>query len=476
MKILSALLLISLSFSLSAQDDTTDYSDAFRLIDVWIDSEKDFRKLPGISIAVVDDQEVLYAKGFGYSNPDVKLQADENTTYSICSISKLFTSIAIMQLRDQGKLSLESHISDLLPWYNLKQGYDESGPITIRNLLTHSSGLPRESHHPYWSEPAFDFPTADEVRSGLKNQESLYPSSTYFQYSNLGMTLLGEVIKELTGMSYEDYIKQNILAPLSLNDTDTELPEEAWGRQLSKGYSAIKRDGTRDLIQKFDAEGITAAAGLSSSVGDLAKFASWNFETLDKSNAVLKSSTLKEMQNVHYMDPSWDLTWGLGFSVFQSDGDKVVGHGGSCPGYRSQIFMKPDEKTATVTMINAMENPSKYNRAIDAIISKAKNANMMQDSIDMMQYAGIYNAQPWGSESLVIPWYGQLAEIYLPSQNPANNMTMWKHIEGDTFRRVRDNEELGETVIFERDTTGKVIQVIQHDNYMIRLQELEVKP
>ena len=96
-----------------------------------------------------------------------------------------------MQLRDQGKLRLSDRVSEHLPFFDLKQKHEESTPITIEGLLTHSAGLPREADYPYWSGPEFDFPTKDEVIERLSDQETLYPSQTRYQYSHLGLSLAG---------------------------------------------------------------------------------------------------------------------------------------------------------------------------------------------------------------------------------------------------------------------------------------------
>lgn len=312
-----------------SQDITKDYSEAFRIIEVWLDAQKDFDKLPGITAAVIDDQEVLWSGAYGFANVEKKVKMEPSTLFSICSISKLFTSVAVMKLYDEGKLSLDDQIEDLLPWYDLKQKFPDSGPITVRSLLTHSSGLPREANFPYWTGPDFPFPPKDQVNEELSNQETLYPASAWFQYSNLGMTLLGEVVEELSGISYEEYIRQNILIPLGLTDTRTELPEAFYGNQLAIGYSTIKRNGEREKVNFFQAKGIKPAAGFSSNVLDLAKFASWQFRLMDTTiTEILKPSTLKYMHNVHWTDPDWKTTWGLGFMVFKdSDEGKLVGHG-----------------------------------------------------------------------------------------------------------------------------------------------------
>jgi len=478
MKVYSFLLFTLLCFSpvyFQAQEaePDVDYSDAFRLMDIWLEAQYQYDQLPGISVAIVKDQEVLYSKGFGLADTERQVPVEANTLYSICSISKLFTAIAVMQLRDAGKLSLEDKVEDLLPWFDLEQAYDDSGPITVRALLTHSSGLPRESAHPYWTGPDFPFPSQDAIREGLRTQETLYPASTYFQYSNLGLTLLGEIVAEVSNMPYDTYVQEKILTPLELEDTYTELPENMWGRQLAKGYGSRKRDGSRDLQKRFDAAGITPAAGFSSTVEDLGKFAAWQFRLLqDGGEDVLKVSSLREMQRVHWMDPDWKTSWGLGFSVYEMEGKTMVGHGGSCPGYRSTLMIDPQSHYAYVVMINASgENPGKYARALRSIMQKAEGSTYPANygSVDLEAYRGLYNAQPWWGEEAILPWKGQLISVGLPNENPGENMTLLRHESDHTFRRVRKDDTLGEPWTFELGPDGKATHYVQHNNISRRL-------
>src|SRR6478735_1733671 len=203
----------------NSQTKDTDYTEALKLIDVWLNAQRDFDKLPGISVAIVNDQNIIFSKGYGFADVEKKVPMEAETICSICSISKLFTSVAVMQLWEEGKLRLDDSISSLLPGYNLKQQYAETVPITVRSLLTHSSGLPREAAYPYWSAPDFNFPTEKEVNESLGGQQTLYPSSTYFQYSNLGLTLLGEMVANVSKTGYENYMEKNILEPLQLTNT-----------------------------------------------------------------------------------------------------------------------------------------------------------------------------------------------------------------------------------------------------------------
>ncbi|MFP4082258.1 MAG: serine hydrolase [Candidatus Aminicenantes bacterium] len=452
----------------------TDVSPAFRLIDIWLEAQRDYDRLPGISAGIVYDQELIWSKGYGFADVEKEVSAEPHTIYSICSISKLFTSVAIMKLYDAGKLRLDDRVADVLPWFDLQQQWEDSGPITIRSLLTHSSGLPRESDYPYWTGPDFPFPSVQQVKDKLDSQKTLYPASTYFQYSNLGLTMLGEIVAEVSGVPYEQYIEENILKPLMMDETRTKLPESLWRGKLATGYSALKRDGTRDMLPLFQAKGIAAAAGFSSTVQDLARFASWQFRLLERGGKeILKSSTLREMQRVHWIDPDWKTSWGLGFSLYEVDRKTMVGHGGSCPGYRSTLMIDPHKKQAFIVMINAQGvSPNKYASGMRDIVKKAEVEGKEEKlkGVNLEEYAGYYNAQPWWGETVFIPWKGKLAELGLPSENPAESLTLLRHIKGDTFRRIRDDETLGEKVVFERDSSGKVIRMWQHSNYSNKLR------
>lgn len=463
------LLFVQKSFS---QPQIIDYKDALRLINSWIEAQRDYADIPSISVAIVKDQETIWLKAFGMANNDGKVPSSTNTLYSICSISKLFTSVAIMQLYDAGKLRLDDNIETILPNYNLKQQYKESGPVTIRSLLTHSSGLPRESDYPYWTGPDFPFPSKEQMNLKLGEQQTLYPSSTIFQYSNLGMSLLGEVVEKISGQPYDKYVEDNILKPLKLASTHPYIPKEEWGKKMAIGYGATKREGPRDKVNLFDAKGIKAAAGFTSNVEDLARFASWQFRLLNNGGAeILKSSTLKEMHRVQWVDPDFRTFWGLGFAIAQLDGTTMIGHGGSCPGYRTTFQLDPKEKMGYIVMINAGgESPDLFAKEIREIISKIpKGKTDAKNNVNLEQYSGTYTSQPWGSEKIIMPWYGDLVMLNLPSENPDEGMTVLQHVSGDTFKRVRRDKTLGEEIKFERDSSGKVLRVLQHSNYSNRI-------
>jgi len=173
---------------------------------------------------------------------------------------------------------------------------------------------------------------------------------------------------------------------------------------------------------------------------------------------------------VHWTNPDWKTSWGLGFAVYKGpDGNTWVGHGGNCPGFRTTLQLDLKNKRAFSVMINANgTNPDKYVKGINGIINKvepSKKEVPKKENIDLQEYVGYYNPMPWQSEVFISTWNGNLVSLSLPSEKPEEAMSFYKHIEGDTFRRIRDNEKLGETLVFERDTNGNIIKFISHGNY-----------
>jgi CubicO group peptidase (beta-lactamase class C family) len=475
---ISLVVLVALGAAASAQSSKGDAgrAEALRVVDAWLDSEQAYEHIPAVSAGVVIGDDLVWSKGYGTIDASHTVPATAKTIYSICSISKLFTSVALMELYDAGKVRLDEPITTYLPWATLKPLNEDSGPITVRGILSHSAGLPRESDYPYWSGPDFPFPTRSEIQSKIGQQTALYPAERYFQYSNLGLTLAGEIVETVSAQPYSNYAKANVLTPLGLNDTRPLYPTELLGKQLAVGYSALRRDGTRELVKPFDTKGITPAAGYTSTVEDLGKFASWQFKLLRTGQTnLLKPSTLYEMQRVQFMDPNWKTSWGLGFAV-RHRGDKTyVGHGGSCPGYRTELLMRNTDQTATIVMLNAMEDTTREVDGMFAILDKRKGyefkAPAPATGMDLEAFAGHYSAQPWESELAVEPWAGGLVLMDLPNDKPDEAMAFLKPKGGDVFRRVRDDGSEAEEIVFQRDPSGKVTGFTRFSNSTKRISD-----
>jgi CubicO group peptidase (beta-lactamase class C family) len=452
-----------------------EITGAIAVIDAYLEGVQIYEKIPGMSAGIVHDQTLIWQRGYGHSNLETKRPADADTLYSICSISKLFTAVGIMQLRDAGKLILSDPVGNHLDWFDIEQAHDESGPVTIESLLTHSSGLPRESDYPYWNGPDFPFPTRAQVIDRLSDQETLYPAQRYFQYSNLALTLAGEVIQERSGRDYSEYINQNILEPLGLADTRTYYPEDLRGEQLAIGYTGMHRSGTRDPVAPFFTRGITAAAGFTSSVNDLAKFASWQFRLLaDGDDDVLSANTLREMHRVHWVDPDWETTWGIGFNVRREDGLSIVSHGGGCPGYITQFALVPKRKIGAIVLTNAGDGPASRMamnilKTIESVLDDEDDGPSLDVVPDYSMYEGNYEVRPWGGEVAVRQWGDELAVIDIPGEDLEDAMIKLEYDGDHTFTRLTDDDERREPWVFEVGSDGKAERIYRHSIYMNRI-------
>ena len=476
--VLAAALLVTTPVAAQSLQQSPRVRQAIKLLEIWLDAQRDYEQIPGLSAAVVHDQDVVWKGAYGFADVSKKTPARPDTIYSICSISKLFTSIAVMQQRDAGKLRLDDPVARHLPWFTIRRT-DPHGPeITIEGLLTHSSGLPRESAFPYWTGPEFTFPERAQIIEKVKAQETYFTAQTYHQYSNLGLTLAGEVAAAAAGTPYAAYVRQRILAPLGLTDTSPDMPK---GGRLATAYSAIGRDGRRAEVKPFAAQGIGPAAGFASTALDLAKFASWQFRLLDrKADAVLAPNTLREMQRVHWMDPDFGAPWGLGFAIWRDKEKTFVGHGGSCPGFRTHLLMHTPEEVAVVVMANAQGVDASrlaqrayeilgpvIKTATKADASKTDASKALDPSLD--RYAGTY-ATGFAGEVAFFPWEDGLASIGLPTADPMAGLVKWKKAGEHTFRRMRKDETLAESLVFEMQADGQAARIIWHDNRYTRVK------
>jgi CubicO group peptidase (beta-lactamase class C family) len=451
---------------------------ALTFLELWLDAERAYEGIPGISVAVVHDQELLWARGFGFADRERQRAATPGTVYSICSISKLFTSIALMQLRDAGKLRLDDPVAWHLPWFAVKQMHPESDPITIESLLTHSAGLQEDPSFPYWTGK-FEFPTRQQIVERLPLEETIYPAQRYFEYSNLGLILAGEIVAEVSGAPYADRVRRKILEPLGLDSTSPEMPARLRGGRLANGYAARDRNGERAPVPFFQARGVAPASGFASTVEDLARFAAWQFRVIGTGGTeVLTAKTLREMHRVHFTDPDWSITRGLGFRVWRDSGRTFVGHSGDCPGYRSALLLQPEERVAIVFMANAngVASEALSQRMYEIVAPAIRAARATPDARPGADYAalqGSYDFQPWGGELLVFPWEEDLALLHLPSQQPLQELIRLHAVDGSPlhFRMVREHDVAGEPIDFELGPDGRALRMLRWNNPFPRLPQ-----
>jgi len=250
-------------------------------------------KIPGMSIVIVYDQDVLLAKGFGYADLEKKIPADPQTVYRIGSVTKAFTALMLMQLRDAGKLQLDDPIEKYLPEFKIKSRFPDARSATFRQVAAHYSGLPREAPLPYENQATDEFPSVEDLLRSLKNSEMLLPAMTMYSYSNLGYDIMGLALSRVAKQPYDQYVSAHILKPLGMNLSGFALTEQM-KKHFAVGYKPAGPDGTNER-SSYPKCGL-ASGMLYSNVDDLANFLSLFFRQGPRGGKqVLGSSSLLEM-------------------------------------------------------------------------------------------------------------------------------------------------------------------------------------
>jgi len=462
----------SLSRGLAKQPEV---AAAIKVFDAWATATAAAREQPGVSIGLVYDQDLMWAKGYGFADLEKKTAATPATLYRIASITKLFTTMAIMQLRDAGKLQLDDPVSKHLAWFKPRNPYPQAPAITIRHLVTHTSGLPREAAGTNWSD--MTTPSREEMIRLLAQQEAVLPAETEWKYSNLALSIAGEIVAALSGEPWPQYVENHILKPLGMTATQVLPRPDTPG--LATGYGRRVTGQPRDKEPFQDIDGVRPAGNMASSVEDLAKFISLQFRDQPAGGRqVLKGSTLREMQRIQWLRPDWRSGWGLGFSIRRVGEQVRVGHGGSLPGHRTQIEFAPADKFALIALTNANDgDPLRYvdqaftllTPAIQRAVAPPKQAAAPDPAWD--KYAGTYSWKH--AEVQVMVLNGELVLINPEAENPWETRTLLKPIQekAHTFRMVSPTpgySASGELLWFEVAPDGRVTRMSTANSYWLR--------
>lgn len=435
-------------------------ADVTALVDTWLDAEQGYNKLPSLVVSVVHGDKVVFSKGYGSADGAGKVKATPETVYGICSITKLFTSVALMRLVEEGKVRLDDPLTQYVPEFTPSTAATFKVPVTIRSVLMHAGGLPGPAVDVSWDAP-YAFPTREELLGGLASQAMYDDALHRWHYSNLGMAIMGEVVARASGEPYARYVSETILQPLSLVHTSFNMPVALRGTGMAIGFSLRNRDGARIPLPPYDARGMQAALGLTSTVNDLTRFALWELRVLRTGNTeILRSATLRDMTRIQWTDPDGKTTWGLGFDVSQVGDEQQFGHSGWCPGYHSVVLSSPKNDTAVVAV---MSSPEPAHPIAAQILSLERK--ILTDSppcstphaADLSDYVGHYTSPEWFGEEYVGRWGDEIIVVALPTDNPAASSMIFRRVSEDHFRLVRADKSLGEDVVFTRDRRRHVI-------------------
>jgi D-alanyl-D-alanine carboxypeptidase len=430
-----------------------------KLLDTWLQTQIRYGKMPGVSVGIVYNGELIYQKGFGYADVEKKTPSTPDSRYRIASQTKLFTAIGIMILRDEGKLSLDDPIEKYLSWLKLKPYNENDPPVSIRQLLSHSSGLSRDIEE-HWT--GFQFPTKEEFRRLAKtNLHYVYSPNSKWKYSNNAYTLLGEIIEVASGKLYKSFINEKILQPLSMSATSVTQDKE-YQNTLATGYSRKLPDNSRQNLEYIDAKAGTAMCGMASSVTDLAKFVAWQMRLLyENKTEILKPNTLKEMQRIQFMDE--ETRCGLGFEIYHKGNDNFICKAGSYPGYRTCEAINVAEKIGVVVCINGSDGEAYLGTAwsiserifdwlTPAIKSTVQNNPQTVVLNKYKEFEGLYG-NIW-NESYVIYLDGKLQIVNPNTPDPKSSVYILDPIATDRFKIVSGPRftAIGEELLFKRNT------------------------
>ncbi|HEX5482505.1 MAG TPA: serine hydrolase [Terriglobia bacterium] len=309
-----------------------------------IKHEMAIQKLPALSIALVNDQQTIWAKGFGYQDPDHKTPATARTVYRVGSVSKLFTDVAIMRLVERGQLDLDAPVTKYLPNFRPRNPFGK--PITLRELMCHRSGLVREA--PVGNYFDSSSPSIDATVRSLNETELVYPPGEHTKYSNAGVTVAGYVLQTIERKPFAEYLKDAVLRPLGMNDSAFQ-PEPRTASRLAKAYMWTY-DGRVFEAPSFQL-GTQPAGSLYTTVLDLARFESALFAGgRGVGGHILRPQTLENMWVPQFTLADQKSGFGLGFYISQLDGHRMAGHGGAIYGFATELDMLPDDKLGAVVI------------------------------------------------------------------------------------------------------------------------------
>ena len=455
----------------NGKDPATDADvlGAQRLFTAWAEGQLRSRGLPGIAVGVVSDQRLVWAKGFGLANVDGKVPMTPQTKIRMASHSKLFTATAIMQLREQGKLHLDDPVSKHLSWFAVSSSRQDDPPITIEELLTHSSGLPREAAD-HWT--TYDFPTREELKALMPKRQAAFPSETRWKYSNLAYTLAGLVVEQVSGETWADYVTRHIYQPLGManSSVDKDVPG------LATGYGRRMPDGSRATMPFIDARGMAAATGITSTVEDMARFVSAQFRKgATGGDRILNTASLREMHRVRMLENNWTRGNGIGFAVSRNQNKLLVGHGGSYPGYITQTLIDLNGKVGVIVLTNAQDGDANtfatqlMNTVGEAVAKAAGTApQKVKWNPAWSRFAGLYRGR--GSDSHVVELNEKLVIINPDAPNLDSPIEL-EPIGDGTFRYVAPvgGGPVGEVVRFVEEN-GQVVRMITGDSYVERVK------
>jgi len=504
-----SLFLILFVFSVLAY--AQDYSAKIAEIDAYAQKVHDDRNIPGMAIAIVKDDKVIFQKGYGVRDINKPDKVDENTLYAVASNSKAFTTASLAILIDEGKIGgWDDKVSKYLPEFQMYNPYVTS-EMTIRDLVSHRSGLDTFSGDLLWYDTTY---STDEILRRVRFLKPVRGFRAGYGYQNLMFMAAGKIVEKVSGKKWGEFVKERILTPLGMTRTTTSV------RDLKDNYAMPHNEsgGKLRALPLGNIDNSIGLAGINSSVADMAK---WLRLQLGRGTFEGKQIFSKErsgemwQQNIFIPvnpQPAPNAPtvmfngYGMGWFLQDYRGKKLVSHTGGLDGMITQTAMIPSENLGLVVLTNSetgaigiMRNKildvfldapkrdwnaealerDKQGKAREAEQIKKEDAARVQNtkpSLDLKNYAGTYTSEMYGDVT-VTEENGKLVMRLVPAPNFVADLEHWHY---DTFQikwrsSVNYNFPRG-WVTFTIDKDGKTDQLkIDQPNNDFWFYELDLK-
>jgi len=382
----------------------------------------EFYKVPGVSIAVVENGKIKWAKGYGYANTETGTKVDINTLFQAGSISKPLAALSALKLFENDSLDLNKNVNFYLKkWQIPDNRFTKTEKVTIEKLLTHTAGMTVHGFPGY--QQTDKFPEIIDVLNGNGNTGKIVVDTipgSIWRYSGGGYTVMEKVVEDISGLSLEEYMSKNILLPIGMKNSTYQQPiTKEWQNNISAAY-----DGNGKLIKGlWNNYPEQAAAGLWTTASDLALYCleiQGIFQ--GKRDGVLTKKTVDIMLTKHKND------WGLGPSLKGQKDSLIFGHGGKNAGFTNDMKAYAYEGNAVIVMTNA-DNGGKLISEIKNAVSKYYNWSISQPKTievielsdsDLKQYMGKYELKEQG---LVLEVQFKKNQIFL-TNTPLGNLNL----------------------------------------------------
>jgi len=411
MKISRLIAAVCLVSSLAGGQSAPNSDAAGKLIDSYVALQMKAEQVPGLVLAITDRNRLLRVSTYGYANVEAKLPATRDTLFEIGSISKSFTAIALLQLREQGNFDPRQPITRYLPWFSIHTKYR---PITGHDIMTHTAGLPRDRD---------DVPSSLYQAAGVRDRWTGYEPGKYFAYSNIGYQIMGYVLQEITGKPYAETVHARILQPLGMDHSNAVFTNDTYKR-LAVGYAPLYDDRpynpAEPLIPATWQEYAAGDGSVVSTAPDLAKYLRMLLNHgAGPSGRIVSEESWKLLTQPAAKVPGEENTY-YGYGIFSRtvEGHRYIGHSGGMTGYSARMEGDLDSGLGVVALENAPLGPEDIaSFALQVMRAAAEGkplpplpqaAPVVKDAAD---YAGTYTAAD-GSNFSISNDGGRLALDY----------------------------------------------------------------